>query len=181
MIQQIDILRASEVDGYLQRPYARIILPESDGTFRGEIIEFPGCIAAGETATETITSLEDVAKSWLLAALERRQNIPEPIESNNDFSGRLVLRLPKSLHKKATWVAERERVSLNQFIVSSLAETVGERRSAVNVTISVHQPQYFQSTGQPTMPVIGFSGSFHPSRFTYLASNLPAVMPAVWG
>jgi antitoxin HicB len=114
-------------DKILRQPYARIILPETDGTFRGEIMEFPGCIASGETASETLTALEDVARSWILAALERGQNIPDPIESSNDFSGRLVLRIPKSLHKKAAWIAEREGVSLNTFITTSLSERVGER------------------------------------------------------
>lgn len=39
----------------------------------------------------------------------------------------MVLRLPKSLHKKAARLAERDGVSLNQFIVAGLAEHVGER------------------------------------------------------
>jgi predicted HicB family RNase H-like nuclease len=148
MTQQIDVVHATEADGYLQQPYARIILPESDGTFRGEIMEFPGCIAVGETAAETLTSLEEVAKDWLLAALERGQNIPQPVESSNAFSGRLVLRLPKSLHKKATWIAEREGVSLNQFIVASLAETVGERRASGNVFISISKAGSLQQFGK---------------------------------
>jgi antitoxin HicB len=127
MTQQIERSRTDDViEAYLHQPYARIILSESDGTFRGEIMEFPGCIAAGDSAAKTLASLEDVAKGWLLAALERGQNIPQPVENNNDFSGRLVLRLPKSLHKKATWMAKREGVSLNQFIVSSLAQSVGD-------------------------------------------------------
>jgi antitoxin HicB len=116
-----------EADRYLRQPYARMILPESDGSFRGEIMEFPGCIATGETAPETLTTLEEVARSWLVSALERGQNIPMPIDNNNDFSGRLVIRIPKSLHKKATLIAEREGVSLNHFITTSLSESVGER------------------------------------------------------
>ena len=112
---------------YLQRPYARIILPEDDGSFRGEILEFPGCLATGETAAKTLVALEEVAKSWLLSTIERGQSIPQPIENSIGFSGRLVLRLPKSLHRKAALVAEREGVSLNQFIALSLAERVGER------------------------------------------------------
>ena len=46
-----------EADRFLRRPYARIILPESDGTFRGEIMEFPGCIATGDSAPETLATL----------------------------------------------------------------------------------------------------------------------------
>jgi predicted RNase H-like HicB family nuclease len=125
----IEIEHFEEADRYLRRPYARIILPESDGTFRGEIVEFPGCIATGDSAPETLANLEEVARSWLVAALAHGQNIPEPIENNNDFSGRLVIRIPKSLHKKAAWIAEREGVSLNHFITTSLSESVGEKNA----------------------------------------------------
>jgi antitoxin HicB len=118
--------RSERVISYLRKPYARIVVPEEDGTFRGEILEFPGCIATGDTPAETLSALEDVASAWLEGALEHNQLIPEPVE-NTEFSGRLVLRFPKSLHKKATMFAERDGVSLNQFIVMSLAEHVGER------------------------------------------------------
>ncbi len=145
MTNDVELSAAIEANQILRQPYARIILPESDGTFRGEIMEFPGCIASGQTASETLIALEDVARSWILAALERKQNIPDPIESSNDFSGRLVLRIPKSLHKKASWIAEREGVSLNHFITTSLSETVGERnRNLMSVFISSSAPtSYF--------------------------------------
>jgi predicted RNase H-like HicB family nuclease len=91
---------------YLKKPYGRFVVPESDGTFRGEIIEFPGCIAVGDTAAEALANLEDVAASWLEATLARGQRIPEPIE-NVEFSGKLVVRLPKTLHKKAAHIAAR--------------------------------------------------------------------------
>jgi len=127
MTTEITLSESAKEDQFLRQPYAIIILPESDGTFRGEIMEFPGCIASGETASETLASLEDVARSWILAAIERGQHIPDPIESSSDFSGRFVLRIPKSLHKKAAWIAEREGVSLNTFITTSLSESIGER------------------------------------------------------
>lgn len=121
------------VMNYLQRPYARLAVPEEDGSFRAEVIEFPGCMAIGNTAAEAIENLEDAAVDWLLAAIKNHQPIPEPIDINNEYSGKLVLRFPKSLHKKASWVAEREGVSLNQFIATSLAEAVGERSMPRNI------------------------------------------------
>jgi antitoxin HicB len=136
MNKHSDTTSDRQVKELLRQPYARVILPESDGSFRGEIIEFPGCIAAGDTAGETLLNLEEAATSWLLAALDLGQNIPEPIENSNDYSGRFVLRLPKSLHKKAALTAEREGTSLNQFIVYSLAETIGERRATKGRSVS---------------------------------------------
>ena len=57
----------------LRQPYGRIVVPDSDGTYRAEIIEFPGCIATGETAAEALANLEDTAWDWLDAALLPRR------------------------------------------------------------------------------------------------------------
>lgn len=113
---------------YLKRPYGRMVVPELDGTYMAEIIEFPGCIATGDTAIEALAKLEDVAASWLGATLSKGQHVPEPVE-NAAFSGKLVLRMPKSLHRKAAYLAARDGVSLNQFIVTSVAEQVGSADS----------------------------------------------------
>jgi antitoxin HicB len=126
---------------YLKKPYGRVIIPESDGTFRAEITEFPGCIAVGDTAGEALANLEDVAASWLEATLAKGQHVPEPIESVG-FSGKLVLRLPKSLHRKAAFAAHRDGVSLNQFIVSCVAEQVGSRTTEGRVIQLPAAPMY---------------------------------------
>src|ERR1700730_19134426 len=90
----------ASVNEYLKKPYGRVVVPESDGTFRAEIIEFPGCIATGDTAAEALASLENVAESWLEATIARGQHVPEPIEGGG-FSGKLVVRLGRDLHRRA--------------------------------------------------------------------------------
>jgi len=148
--------RSEQVASYLRQPYTRILIPETDGTFRGEILEFPGCITTGDTPAETFTALEEVAHAWLEGALERNQPIPEPVD-NTEFSGRLVLRLPKSLHKKAARLAERDRVSLNQFIATSLAEHIGERARPQNqIAVSTTQNVIVSETA-----LFGYFGRLH--------------------
>lgn len=135
------------VAAYLKQPYTRLVVPEPDGTFRGEVMEFPGCLSTGDTPAEAYAELEEAAGDWLEAALEQGQNIPDPFE-NVGFSGRLVLRLPKSLHKKAARLAERDGVSLNQFIVAAVAEYAGEKvqlqnQITLNATISNNTTGYY--------------------------------------
>jgi hypothetical protein len=65
--------------------------------------------------------------AWISAALKEGRNIPEP-RSEASHSGRLLLRMPRTLHAALTKAAERENVSLNQFITDSLASVVGWRR-----------------------------------------------------
>jgi antitoxin HicB len=110
---------------YLKKPYSRILIPdEESGTYTAIISEFPGCIAQGDTPQEAYDHLEDAAKDWIEAALDLKQEIPSPSQSLS-FGGKILVRLPKSLHRQLALIAEREGVSLNQFIVSSLSEKVG--------------------------------------------------------
>lgn len=114
-------------------------------SFHAEILEFPGCFGQGETVDEAYSNLEEAAESWIEACLSQGQEIPEP-SSNLTFSGRIVLRLPRSIHRKATQLAERDRSSLNTYLVSAVAAKVGaedfysllyerlERRLAITVS-----------------------------------------------
>ena len=123
---------AMALSEYLKRPYGRVVVPEPDGTFRAEIIEFPGCLATGETAAEALASLESVAEGWLEATIARGLPVPEPIDSAS-YSGKLVVQLGRDLHRRSAHMAATEGVSLNQFIVSSVAERIGmsARRSVI--------------------------------------------------
>ena len=125
----------TSVAEYLKKPYGRLLVPEEEGGYRAEVVEFPGCFAEGETAAETAANLEDAASSWLEAAVAKGQVIPQPLEEL-DYSGKLVVRLPKSLHRRAAYAANRDGVSLNQFIVSSIAEQIGAYRFSVFTAIA---------------------------------------------
>ena len=118
----------------LKRPYARVLIPESDGRVTAEIMEFPGCVTFGDDNREALARLEEVAADWIQVAISRGQQVPEPMDAA-DFSGRLVLRMPRGLHKRAAMCADREGVSLNHFIVASLAEAVGERSKPPTVNM----------------------------------------------
>ena len=112
-------------EDYLKEPYARVLIPEAEGGYSAEILEFPGCYSFGDTAEETLQNLEDAALNWIEAALKQGQKIPEPF-ADNEYSGKALLRLPRSLHQRAAQVAERDGVSLNTFFVSAIAAAVGE-------------------------------------------------------
>lgn len=110
------------------RPYRRVLIPDPEvGGYTAMIEEFPGCIAEGDSGEEALRNLESVAESWLEAALELGQSIPEP-HTAETYSGRVALRLPKSIHRRAVDAARAEDTSLNQFLVSAIAERLGHAR-----------------------------------------------------
>lgn len=116
-------MKVSEI---LKRPYQRVLIPdEESGTFTALIAEFPGCITEGNTPGEAYRSLEEAAESWLEAALESGVPIPEP-ESESEYSGKVVLRMPRSTHRRAAQAAARDGVSLNTFLVSAVSEKLAQ-------------------------------------------------------
>jgi predicted HicB family RNase H-like nuclease len=86
--------------------------------------KWSGCIGSGDTAAEALADLEEAMKVWTASCLVDNVPVPEPIREDA-FSGKLVLRIPRSLHRDAARLAEREHVSLNQYISNALARMVG--------------------------------------------------------
>ncbi|HLA77797.1 MAG TPA: toxin-antitoxin system HicB family antitoxin [Vicinamibacteria bacterium] len=109
---------------HLARPYSRILIPQEDGRFSAEVLEFPGCFAEGADSKAAYANLEAAAESWLLACLANGTPIPPPL-TNYEVSGRFALRLPRSLYLRASKSAAREGVSLNQFVTTAVAEKLG--------------------------------------------------------
>lgn len=104
----------------LQYRYELEADPE-DGGFFASHPELPGCFAQGETADEAVKELDAAREVWLETRFEDGLPIPEPRE-DEEFSGKLTLRLPPSLHRALTEQAAREQTSLNSFINLILVE-----------------------------------------------------------
>jgi RNA polymerase sigma-B factor len=111
---------------YLERPY-HIVLVRNDDGWTARVEELPGCEAHAETADEATRAIRGAMEAWIAEALEAGREVPDA-RGAASYSGRLMLRMPHSLHAELARAAERDEVSLNQFITSSLASAVGWRR-----------------------------------------------------
>jgi antitoxin HicB len=123
---QPKMARMESVTPYLDRPY-HIVLVRNDDGWVAQVEELPGCEAKAETADEATQAIRGAMEAWITEALEQGREVPEP-RGASSYSGRLMLRMPHSLHAELARAAERDEVSLNQFITSSLASVVGWRR-----------------------------------------------------
>jgi antitoxin HicB len=81
-------------------------------------------MSQGETAEEALASIREAIQLWIETALEDGYEIPEP-RAEAKYSGKFVVRVPRSLHRELVQTAEREGVSLNQFINVALSKVVG--------------------------------------------------------
>lgn len=112
------------LDYYLSLPYTILLSREDEATWFARVLELPGCMTEGDSAAEAVEMIQDAMSGWLEVALEDRAAIPEP-RFGEDYSGKFVVRVPKSLHRDLALAAEREGASLNQFINTALARAVG--------------------------------------------------------
>ena len=109
---------------YLGLPYTRELILETSGIWFVQIKELPNCMSQGNTPEEALKNIDDAMLGWIKGELEDGEDIPEP-RPDEEYSGRFNTRLPKSLHRKLVEAADRDGVSLNQWINSTLAEAVG--------------------------------------------------------
>ena len=112
-----------EVKDYMKLPYTRLvqeIQDESGHYFYGRILELDGCQSTGETLEELYGNLNEAMEGYLETKLEYGFQIPIP-ERVEDYSGKFVVRLPKSLHQRLAIEAKNEGVSLNQLALYKLA------------------------------------------------------------
>ena len=120
------------LEEYLDLPYTIAIVHDRDDDgnagYVAEVKELPGCVSQGETIEEAAARVRDAMAGWISVALEDGIEIPEPRDPVS-FSGRLLLRIPRTLHSDLARQAEEEGVSLNQLIATTLARASGRERS----------------------------------------------------
>jgi antitoxin HicB len=110
----------AQVARLMALPYTRELLPNEDGTWFARIVEFPGCMTEGDTKAGALEMLDEAMADSLTAKLEDGDPIPAPL-APEAFSGKFVVRASRSLHRDLARNAEREGVSLNQYVVTKLA------------------------------------------------------------
>ena len=127
------------IDYYMSLPYTRELIKEPEGGWFICIKELPGCMSQGDTVEEAMEMIEDAMRGWLDVSLEDGDDIPEP-KLDEEFSGKFVVRLPRSLHRQLVETAEREGVSLNQFVNVALARAVERTNPSVSYPVKIEQP-----------------------------------------
>jgi antitoxin HicB len=118
-------VQARTLEEYLQLPYTVRVVPASPTGYVASVEELPGCITQTETWAEAGELIRDAMRCWIGTALEDGLPVPEPVDEASP--AKLLLRLPRSLHKALGRAAEADGTSLNQFLVYQLARAIGER------------------------------------------------------
>ncbi|MCL6478101.1 MAG: type II toxin-antitoxin system HicB family antitoxin [Peptococcaceae bacterium] len=121
-------MKNKDLEYYMSLPYRVVLHPSPEGGYAVEIPELPGCLSQGETAEEALEMIEDAKRCWIADALGRGEQVPEP--GDDSYSGRILVRAPKSLHRVLAEKAKEEGTSLNQYIIYQLSRAIGEGRAS---------------------------------------------------
>ncbi len=112
-----------KVKDYMKLPYNYIIQhveDESGKYYYAKVLELDGCQSTGETFEEAYNNLKEAMEGWIETKIENGFEIPMPV-GYEDFSGKFIVRIPKSLHYKLTIEAKQEGISLNQYALYKLS------------------------------------------------------------
>ena len=121
------------IEYYMQLPYSILlheVEEEGEKYWIAEVPELPGCKSHGSTVEDAVKSVEEAKKDWILDSLKEGEEVPTPVERDR-YSGRMLVRMSRSLHRSLSLIAEAEKLSLNQLIVTMLAKEAG-RLSVLN-------------------------------------------------
>jgi predicted RNase H-like HicB family nuclease len=118
--------------------YSHIVSPidaAHGGGFMFTMPDIPGVMADGATEFEAIADGREAFVATISAMADMGQEIPAPAFHSEDFtpasaSGKILARLPRSMHLQLTARAKTEGVSLNALVLAFIAEGLGRRNVA---------------------------------------------------
>lgn len=106
---------------YMGLNYPVALYPEEDGGFTIAVMDLPGCVSQGATVEAAVEALAPAQAEWLKTAYEQGDLIPLP-SAKTTYSGKALVNMPPTLHRRLADGARREGVSLNQYIVTLLSQ-----------------------------------------------------------
>jgi predicted RNase H-like HicB family nuclease len=103
----------------------QVFWSDEDEGFIAIAPDLPGCSAFGESEAEALSELDMAIDAWIGAAKDVGNVVPAPSRPalRSPHSGKVLVRMPRSLHQNLVEAAKREDVSLNQFIVFVLSKS----------------------------------------------------------
>lgn len=126
------------LDYYLTLTYPYTVVPD-DGSYFIEFPDLPGCMTQVEDASEIAEAAEEIRTLWIETEYDRSADIPEPA-GDEDYSGKFLIRVPKTLHRDLVRAARREGVSLNAYVTTLLAQRASASDLVAQLAASLTRP-----------------------------------------
>lgn len=99
----------------------RLVICDGEELYEARVVELPDVVAFGDTYSEAYESAVEAIEGLQEMFAEKGKSLPPPDIEETEFSGRITLRMSKSLHAAAHRRAKLDGVSLNQWVVEAVA------------------------------------------------------------
>ncbi|MBP5446319.1 MAG: toxin-antitoxin system HicB family antitoxin [Acholeplasmatales bacterium] len=127
---------------------------EGDKVFVASYYDLDTVIGVGDTVEDAIKEAEGNLEVFLEYCKENNIDVPSPSKhEDNEFSGKVTLRMSKSLHKKVDERAKQEGVSLNSFLNEAIITYLN---SSVYEKVYINQLEYLMECLQSYFDVKKF-------------------------
>ena len=94
---------------------------KEDDCYDASVPALKGCMSHGSTPEEAIKNGRDAILSWIDIAIQDGDPLPL---FDKKYSGIFNIRVPRSLHRDLAKKAQRENVSLNQYVMHILSKVI---------------------------------------------------------
>lgn len=151
---------------------------EGEQCYEAKVLELPDLAEYGDTYSEAYELAIDAIETTQDIFEKKGKKFPQPIASvNEDYSGRVTLRMPKSLHGRLASLAKEEATSLNQFLLSIISYEAGFKSSQIlnntmQVTVNLNQEDHL-AYKQPTNSEDALLGMPNFTRASLIEDSLP--------
>jgi len=134
---------------------AQVFWSDEDEGFIAIAPDLPGCSSFGETQAEALAELKPAIEAWIEAARAANNPIPDPSDPalRSQYSGKVLVRMPRELHARLTGAAKAEEVSLNHYIVYLLS----------TASAYLSNQQTYSRALTPSLQIVEFASTYRVS------------------
>lgn len=148
------------IDAYAYNITVRRATFEGEVCFEARVKELPDLIEYADTADEAYALAVDGIETTAEIMSEKGRAMPAPMTPADNFSGRVTLRLPRTLHRALAEGSDDEGVSLNQHLVNILSYYSGfaaGHQAGVAPWKTIIQTPRVANSGKPQLRVVSSS------------------------
>lgn len=119
----------------------RLVIHDDEEMYEARVAELQDVVAFGETYVDAYESAIEAVSGLQEMFAEKGKAFPLPEIEETEFSGRVTLRMSKSLHAAVHRRASVDCVSLNQWIVEAIALRIDGSVPLNSIYIASHARQ----------------------------------------
>jgi predicted HicB family RNase H-like nuclease len=145
---------------------------DGEHCYEARVAELPDVAEYADSVEEAYALAIDTIEVTAEMLAAQGKAMPAPMIPADDYSGRVTLRLAKSLHRSLAQAADKEGVSLNQHLTNILNYYAGyaqarEERNSRNMWYSLPMPQAEKRQRPSHLRSVSTSSAVHEPALRY--------------